>query len=133
MGRRIREVSGGGDNFSVYDAETDSAYCVPPLLSRRKRPVNASETQRFSTNSWQIQELLKLSGQGVDFEDWLTGAESSVEFLKKNTRSDRIVLYSSLQHVLIQGVLAPLKQLKNPDQSELGSGPIKGIPSAAVL
>lgn len=70
----------------------------------------------------EIRELLKLSGQGVDPAGWLIGAESSVEFLKANAFAERVVIYASLPFVLIHGVLAPLKQLREPDQRELGRG-----------
>ena len=70
----------------------------------------------------EVQQLLALSGQGVEVDTWLTGAESSVGFLQDNARAERVVLYASLPHVFIHGVLAPLKQLKTPDQSELGRG-----------
>ena len=69
-----------------------------------------------------MQQLFELSSQGADADSWLTGAESSTVFLKDNARAEKVVLYASLPHVLIHGVLAPLKQLKTPDQSELGHG-----------
>ena len=56
----------------------------------------------------------------MEIDTWLTGAESSVGFLQDNASAERIVLYASLPHVFIHGVLAPQKQLKNPDQRELG-------------
>jgi len=67
----------------------------------------------------EIQQLFKLSGHGVDIDAWLTEAGSAVGFLQDNARSERLVLYASLPHVLLHGVLAPLKQLKKPDQSDL--------------
>jgi hypothetical protein len=67
----------------------------------------------------EVRELFKLNGQGVDQDDWLRGAESSVEFLKANARHERVVIYASLRYVLISAVLAPLRNLKNPDQTEL--------------
>jgi hypothetical protein len=70
----------------------------------------------------ELQQLFKLSGDGVDLGTWLAGAESSIEFLEDNARAERVVIYATLKHVLVEGVLAPLKQLKNPDQSELGGG-----------
>ena len=70
----------------------------------------------------EVQQLLKLSGQGVDLDSWLISAESSIDFLQENVRADRLVLYASLPHVLIHAVLAPLKQLKTPDQRELSNG-----------
>jgi hypothetical protein len=70
----------------------------------------------------EVQQLLKLSGRGVDIGTWLTTAESSVEFLQDNARAARVVLYAGLPHVLIHGVLAPLKQLKKPDQGEIEHG-----------
>ena len=70
----------------------------------------------------EIRELFKLSGQGIDPTTWLIGAESAVEFLKANALAGRVVIYASLPFVFIHGVLAPLKQLKEPDQRELGRG-----------
>jgi hypothetical protein len=58
----------------------------------------------------------------VDLDTWLTRAESSVGFLKDNVCAERVVIYASLPHVLIHGVLAPLRQLTKPDQKELGHG-----------
>jgi len=56
----------------------------------------------------------------VDGHTWLTGAESSVEFLQSNAHAERVVIYASLPHVIIHAVLAPLRQLKKPDHVELG-------------
>jgi hypothetical protein len=50
------------------------------------------------------------------------GAESSIEFLQANARAERIVLLASLAHVLVDGVLAPLKQFKKPDQRRFDHG-----------
>ncbi len=43
-----------------------------------------------------------------DAAEWLSSAESAVEFLKENVHSDRMVLYASMPNVLIHAVLAPL-------------------------
>lgn len=51
--------------------------------------------------------------------EWLSSAESAVDFLKENAQSDRIVLFASLSCTLIHGVLAPLANLESPDQAEL--------------
>jgi hypothetical protein len=51
--------------------------------------------------------------------EWLSSAESSIEFLKKNIQSDRLILYASMPCVAIHAVLAPLKNLDPPDQADL--------------
>jgi hypothetical protein len=51
--------------------------------------------------------------------DWLSSAESSIEFIKENVQSDRLVLFACMPHVLIHAVLAPLKNLNPPDQDDL--------------
>jgi hypothetical protein len=43
-------------------------------------------------------------------QDWLSSAERSVEFLKLNVQSDRLVLFASMPCVLIHAVLAPIKE-----------------------
>ena len=40
-------------------------------------------------------------------------------FLKDNSTSERVVIYASAPHVLIHGVLAPLRNLNPPDQADL--------------
>lgn len=70
----------------------------------------------------EVQQLITLSGEGVDVDTWLTDAETSIGFLQDNAQAERVVLYASLKHVFIHGVLAPQKQLKIPDQTELGHG-----------
>jgi hypothetical protein len=67
----------------------------------------------------EVRELFKLNGQGVDQGAWLNGAESSVEFLEANAYHERVVIYAALRYVLIHAVLAPLKNLKTPDQMGL--------------
>lgn len=59
-----------------------------------------------------IQRLFDLAGADGKSDEWLEGAEASIEFLHDNVRADQIVLYANLPHVLIHGVLAPLKQLE---------------------
>lgn len=78
--------------------------------------------QPASTYPSEVQNLLKLSGRDVDIDTWLTGAESSIEFLQYNAQADRVVIYACLSHVVIHAVLARLSRLNNPDQGELGSG-----------
>jgi hypothetical protein len=56
---------------------------------------------------------------GTDGAAWLSSAESSVEFLKQSTESDRMVLYASMPCVFIQAVLAPLEHLDPPNEEEL--------------
>ena len=68
-----------------------------------------------------IQRLYKLAGADGKSGEWLEGAEASLEFLEENVRADQIVLYANLPHVLIQGVLAPLNQLKRVNASEFAS------------
>ena len=72
-----------------------------------------------------IQRLYKLAGADGKSGEWLEGAEASIEFLKENVRADRIVLYANMPHVLIHGVLAPLKQLKRVNASEFAGNFIR--------
>ena len=65
-----------------------------------------------------VQRLFKLAGADGKSDEWLKGAEASIEFLHENVRTDQIVLYANLPHVLIHGVLAPLKQLERVNASE---------------
>jgi hypothetical protein len=51
-------------------------------------------------------------------ETWLSSAEKSVEFLKRNIQSDQLVLFASMPCVLIHVVLAPLRNLDPPDQED---------------
>ena len=67
----------------------------------------------------EVQLLLKLSGQDGYSDEWLTGAESAIEFIKQNAAAERVVLYANLPHVAIHGVLAPLRRLGRIDQTEL--------------
>ena len=55
----------------------------------------------------------------MDLDAWLIDAESSIRLLQENETAERVILFASLPHVLIHGVLAPLRQLKCPDQDEL--------------
>jgi len=55
----------------------------------------------------------------IDAAEWLSSAESSIEFLKQKVESDRVVLYASMPCVLIHSVLAPLKHLNPPNEKEL--------------
>jgi hypothetical protein len=54
-----------------------------------------------------------------DASDWLSSAESAVEFLKENARLEKTVIFASMGCTLIHSVLAPLAQLVEPDQAEL--------------
>ena len=72
-----------------------------------------------------VQRLFNLAGADGKSDEWLQGAEASIEFLHENVRSDRIVLYASLPHVLIHGVLAPLKQLQRVNASEFAGNFIR--------
>jgi hypothetical protein len=67
-----------------------------------------------------IESLTKISKiPATGAAEWLSSAESSVEFIKENVQSERIVLFASMAHVLIHAVLAPLKNLNPPDQRDL--------------
>lgn len=55
----------------------------------------------------------------TDAGEWLSSAEKSIDFLKQNMQSDRLVLFASMPCVLIHAVLAPLKNLDPPDQKDL--------------
>jgi hypothetical protein len=55
----------------------------------------------------------------ADAGEWLSSAEKSIEFLKQNVQSDRLVLFASMPCVLIHVVLAPLRNLDPPDQEDL--------------
>ena len=55
----------------------------------------------------------------ADAGEWLSSAEKSIEFLKLNVQSDRLVLFASMPCVLIHVVLAPLRNLDPPDQEDL--------------
>jgi hypothetical protein len=68
-----------------------------------------------------LQKLRNLSGPpGEETAEWLSSAEAAVEFLKTNSQSDTLVLYASMNAVLIHVVLAPLDALNPPNQEELG-------------
>lgn len=58
----------------------------------------------------------------VKAENWLVGAEDSVEFLKLNAQSEEIVIYASGPAILIHGVLAPAQQVTPADQEDLMNG-----------
>lgn len=51
--------------------------------------------------------------------EWLSDAESSVDFLKANVRSQEIVLFACTPAVLIHGVLAAKSKVTPPDQDDL--------------
>jgi len=58
----------------------------------------------------EILDVKRLSDMGGDRRKWLHGAEEGVDFLRRNFAAERVVIYASLSHVLIHGVLAPLKK-----------------------
>jgi hypothetical protein len=64
-----------------------------------------------------LSKLSKLPEENA--AEWLSSAESAVDFLKENVQSERLVLFASLNSVLIHAVLAPLKNLDPPDQDDL--------------
>ena len=59
-----------------------------------------------------LQPLIELTGKGAEGDAWLLGAESSSKFLRRNPSANDVVIFASLPHVLIHGVLVPLKNLK---------------------
>jgi hypothetical protein len=68
----------------------------------------------------EFNKLSELSNIPVEKRaEWLGSAESATKFLKENALSDYVVLYASLPHVLIHGVLAPLPALDPADQDDL--------------
>ena len=81
-----------------------------PKPQRSQRAVHPPE----------FRELLELSGKDVDVNKWLESADS-VQFLLQNARAERMVLYASLPHVLIHGVLAPIAKLKKADLNALAN------------
>ena len=72
----------------------------------------------------QMQPLFQLAGKNADDEDWLLGAESSIEFLRQNPGADDIVIYASLPFVLIHGVLVPVRNLKDRTAGDLMDDPL---------
>jgi hypothetical protein len=54
-----------------------------------------------------------------DLGKWLSSAEGSIDFLRRNIRSERMVLFASMPAILIHAVLAPLDALDPPDQKDL--------------
>lgn len=60
-----------------------------------------------------------------DAAEWLVGVEDSVGFLKVNAESEEIVIYACGAAVLIQAVLAPLKQATPADHDALMHGFIR--------
>jgi hypothetical protein len=67
-----------------------------------------------------IEALTKISQiPELGAAEWLSSAESSIEFVKENVQSERVVLFANLPRVLIHAVLAPLKNLDPPDQDDL--------------
>lgn len=67
-----------------------------------------------------MQRLKVLSGSAErKSAEWLSGAESSTKFLKENAQSSTLVLFASMDAVLIHAVLAPLKNLDPVNQQDL--------------
>jgi hypothetical protein len=54
-----------------------------------------------------------------DSQSWLIDAEGSVDFLRRNSKSDDIVIYASGSSVLIHGVLALTINVSPPDGKDL--------------
>ena len=69
-------------------------------------------------NAAWLKRLRGLSGSSRD-ETWLGRAGDGVEFLRQNVVADDFVIYASLGHVYIQAVLAPLRELKKLQASDL--------------
>lgn len=58
----------------------------------------------------------------IDPEDpqlWLSRAEDAIDFLKENAQSREIVIFATLPHVFLQGILVPIDRLDPPDQEDL--------------
>lgn len=64
-----------------------------------------------------FREIARVPGSGKS--EWLLRAEDSVAFLKGSVQRDEILLYAISSAVLIQGVLAPAKQVTPADQADL--------------
>jgi hypothetical protein len=75
--------------------------------------------QRDPTVPPYVEMLRQLSGYDVDPTAWLPGAETSVEFIKRNVLCEWVVVYAGLSHALIHAVLAPEKGLSNPNWADL--------------
>jgi hypothetical protein len=74
----------------------------------------------MSTNEEVLRALTGVSKiPEADAGGWLSSAEQSIEFLKQNIQSDRLVLFASMPCAIIHAVLAPLKNLDPPDQADL--------------
>jgi hypothetical protein len=74
----------------------------------------------MSTNDRVLRALESISRiPEANAGEWLSSAEKSIEFLKQNVQSDRLVLFASMPCVLIHVVLAPLRNLDPPDQEDL--------------
>jgi hypothetical protein len=57
----------------------------------------------------EVLAVTRLSGFGANHDDWLHAADHAINFLKDNAQAERVTIYASAPHVLIHGVLAPLK------------------------
>ena len=83
--------------------------------------MKALQTQDRVYYPAEIQRLFALAGFGGKTDEWLTQAESSVDFLQENTEAEQIVLFAYLPHVAIQAVLAPLKKLRGVNAKEFAN------------
>jgi hypothetical protein len=74
----------------------------------------------MATNDQALRDLTGISQiPQENAGQWLSSAEESIEFLKGNVQSDRLVLFASMPCVLIHVVLAPLRNLNPPDEEDL--------------
>lgn len=64
-------------------------------------------------------DLLAIAAPPADDGRWMTGAETSVDFLRMNARADEIVIFAQAPMVLIVGALAPVGNVTPPDGDDL--------------
>jgi hypothetical protein len=91
-------------------AKTISSYYII-------RKPGAPSMKLFSAD-----EILKISVPGpisTDSKTWYESAEQSIEYLRQNTSNKEIILYAHTKSVLIHGVLALNRNLKQQAISEL--------------
>ena len=74
--------------------------------------------QAHANSKW-LRQLRSLSSAASRDKVWLNGAREGVEYLRENAAGEDFVIYASLGHVYLQAVLAPLRQLKKLEASEL--------------
>ena len=87
--------------------------------------MKALQSQVHAHSPPVTKRLFKLAGADGKSDEWLEGAEASIEFLEENVRADQIVLYANLPHVLVHGVLAPLTQLEGVNAREFAGNFIR--------